>query len=137
MYQVIRVAGGIPTFYTPSTVDTVNNMFTASNVSNFSDWTAGMGLLTPSASDAEISGVITNTRGRRLELIDVTLSGGSLTEPITVTTNQTGRYRFTEIPTGDTYILTVRSKRHTFTQPSIVFTVNGNLTDVNFVGTGW
>ena len=36
-YQVIRVTGGIPAFYTPSAVDAVNNTFTANNVSNFSD----------------------------------------------------------------------------------------------------
>lgn len=136
MYQVIRVTGGIPAFYIPSSVDTVNNMFTATNVSDFSDWTAGTSLLAPTAAPAEISGRVINTRGRGLEYATVTLSGGTLTEPISVSTNSSGRYRFADIPSGETYMLTVTAKGYTFSQPTMVFTVIGNLENVNFVGEG-
>lgn len=136
-YQVIRVENGTAAFYAPSAIDPMNNTFTAFNVSNFSDWTVGSSLLAPTAAEAEISGRITNTRNRGLENVTVTLTGGLLVEPISVTTNSIGRYHFSEIPAGETYILTVTSKGHIFNQPSAVFTVNGNLTNINFVGTGW
>lgn len=131
LYKVIKNANGTTSIFSDSTNNPTTNTATVLGISDFSLWSVGA--LSPTAADAEISGVITNTRGRRLEYVDVTLSGGSLTAPQTFTTDQSGRYRFTEIPAGETYILTVRSKRYRFNQPTMVFTVNGNLTNVNFV----
>lgn len=93
--------------------------------------------LAPTAADGIIIGRVVNTNHRGLENVTVTLSGGSLVAPIVAYTNQTGRFRFTEIPTGEIYTITVSSKRHRFKQPSTALTVNGTMENINFVGEGW
>ena len=85
------------------------------------------------AADADLSGRVSNGRGRGLEFVSVTISGGSLPQPITTTTSNSGRYSFSGIPTGDTYLITVESKRYTFSQPTVVYSVNGSLTNIDFV----
>lgn len=89
--------------------------------------------LAPTAASAEISGRVTNRQGRGLLNVRVTLSGGSLPEPVTVNTNTVGRYVLRDVPVGETYVITVWAKSHTFSEPSAVYTVNSNLSDVNFV----
>lgn len=91
----------------------------------------------PTAADGIITGRVINTNYRGLENVTVTLSGGSLVQPIVVYTNQIGRFRFTEIPTGEIYTITVSSKRHRFSQPSTAVGVSGNTENVNFIGEGW
>ena len=136
-YQVIRVENGTPTFYPGGTVDTLNDFFQANNVSDFSDWTAGESItLAPTAATASINGRVVNASGRGVENATVTMTGGSLTEPISVSTDNTGRYRLPEVPSGETYILNVSSKRYRFSQPTIVISINENLANVNFVANG-
>ena len=138
-YQVIRVAGGIPAFYPGGTlaVDEVNDLFVADGVSDFSDWTAGESItLAPTAAMATINGRVTDSLGRGLENVTLTLTGGALTEPISINTDVSGRYRMPEVLAGETYFLTVNSKRHRFSQPTIVISINESLTDINFVASG-
>jgi len=46
-----------------------------------------------------------------------------------------GNYRFADIPTGQSYILTARAKRFTFIFNTQVITLLEDLANVNFVGT--
>ena len=134
-YRVIKNENGTTSSFLDSTNNPATNTATVLGITNFSQWSVGS--LVPTAADADIGGRVVNTHNRGLENVTVTLSGGLLTEPISVSTNNVGRYHFSDVPSGDTYILTVTSKRHTFGQPTQVFTLNGNLTNINFVGTGW
>ncbi len=137
-YQMIRVESGNPAFYTPYSITPGSNFADAFNVSDYSDWTLGTSLLAPTAADGIVSGRVTSSiTNRGLGDVTVTLSGGSLVEPIVVYTDSLGRYRFTEIPTGEIYTVTVQSKRHRFNQPATAFTLNGNSENINFVGEGW
>lgn len=88
------------------------------------------------AASATISGRVVSPNGRGLPYVQLTLTGGDLEEPIYATTTEFGRYRFPELPSGETYFLTVSSKRFRFAQPSRVVNLNENLIDVNFVGDG-
>jgi Calx-beta domain len=136
-YQVIRVESGVPAFYPGGTVNTTGDFFQTNNVSNFSDWTAGESItLAPTAATANINGRVTDSLGRGVENATLTLTGGALTEPISINTDVSGRYRMPEVLAGDTYILTVSSKRHSFSQPTIVISVTESLTDINFVADG-
>ena len=138
-YQVIRVAGGIPAFYLGGTlaVDETNDLFVANGVSDFSDWTAGESItLAPTAATATLNGRVTDSLGRGLENVTLTLTGGVLTEPISINTDISGRYRMPEVAAGETYILTVNSKRYRFSQPTRVISITESLTAVNFVADG-
>ncbi len=89
--------------------------------------------LAPTASNAEISGRVTNSADGGLANVRVTISGGSLAHPVSVLTNGFGYYAFSEVPAGETYVIEVSSKAYTFSQPAQVVSVNSNLADINFI----
>jgi hypothetical protein len=86
------------------------------------------------AASATISGRITTSAGRGLNLVTVTLTGGNLSETKYAVTNHFGYYRFTDVQVGEGYVVTVKSKRYIFRQPSIFIGVNQDLTGVDFIG---
>jgi Carboxypeptidase regulatory-like domain len=80
---------------------------------------------------ATISGRVTTPTGTSLRNAVVTL-----TDPqgvrVTATTSSFGVYSFANVPTGLSYFVTVSSKRYRFSARTVL--VNGNLTNVDFVG---
>lgn len=93
--------------------------------------------LTPdstTAASAAINGRITDSRGRGLNHVIITITGGVLESPIYVQTNTFGYYRFNDISVGNTYIITPFSKRYIFEQSSFVVNVNGDFDGADFVG---
>ena len=88
----------------------------------------------PTAASATISGRATNSAGRGLSFVTVLLTGGSLTEPKYAMTNSSGYYNFADVPVGEGYVVTMKSKRYVFRQPSVFIGVNQNLTGVDFIG---
>ena len=111
-------------------LDTVANTMFIGGVGNFSNWTAGG--LAPTGSHAVVSGRVFNAWGGiiRDAVIELTIPGDPT--PRIARTNMFGYYRFTDIPVGDNYILTVRAKGFTFSQPSQLLNVNGDMENVNF-----
>lgn len=87
------------------------------------------------AVPASISGRVLTAEGDGIRNVAVTISGGGLPAPITVQTGAFGTYRFTGILTGQTYTISVGSKRYTFSPSSRSITLNGDLTNENFVST--
>lgn len=85
------------------------------------------------ASNVTISGRVTDSAGYGIRNAVVTLTGGGLTEPVTIETNDLGYYNFSEVPAGETYIVTVRARRYTFAQPSRVVNLDDNVAEANFV----
>ncbi|MEP6902872.1 MAG: hypothetical protein ABJA66_14055 [Actinomycetota bacterium] len=43
-----------------------------------------------------------------------------------------GNYRFDDLPSGETYILTINSKHFVFAEPTTIVNLTDNLTDLNF-----
>lgn len=86
------------------------------------------------AASAEIRGRITNSAGRGLSFVTVTLEGGGLSETKYARTNNFGYYSFTGVPVGEGYVVTAKSKRYVFRQPSIFVSVNQNLIGIDFIG---
>lgn len=91
--------------------------------------------LSAPAVPASISGRVLTAEGDGIRNVAVTISGGGLPAPITVQTGGFGNYQFTGILTGQTYTISVSSKRYTFTPSSRNITLNGDLTNENFVST--
>jgi hypothetical protein len=88
------------------------------------------------ASSATISGRVMTADQRGIRNAKVVVTGESLQEPIIATTGSFGYYTVDGLAAGQTYVVTVNSKRYTFSVPSRAITLVDNLTDVNFVANG-
>jgi Tol biopolymer transport system component len=82
------------------------------------------------AAGVSVSGRVLTVEGRgvRGAVVSITDSTGQIR---TATTGSLGVFRFDDIPTGENYIVTVRSRRFNF--DTRVLQVFDNLTDVDFV----
>ncbi len=85
------------------------------------------------AADATISGRVVAADGRGISGARVYLSGGELAEPVHMLTNAFGYFSFTGVESGETYLVTVSSKRHSFAQPTRVIDLLDSAFDVDFV----
>jgi hypothetical protein len=94
----------------------------------------GLQFLVPTAPAASVSGRVRTPDGGGIVNAAVTIEGGGLESPITVVTSAFGKYRFDNIPTGQTYIVTVRARRHNFAIPTRMVSVMDDLSNVDFVG---
>lgn len=109
---------------------------TPSNVVTATTNTAFRGIafapLSPTSATASISGRVTTANGRGIPNVYVTISGGELTEPRSMTTGSFGYYTFDDLPTGGAYVVSVGTKRYTFSNSSRLITLLENLTDADF-----
>lgn len=83
------------------------------------------------AANAAVSGRVTVGKNG-LSNINVTISGGSLPHTLSIKTNSFGNYKFDNLPTGETYILTVSAKKYMFTTPTRIVNLNEDVTDADF-----
>lgn len=104
----------------------------ALGVTAFGRFTAAEAL-TPTAAAADISGRVLTAGGLPIANVRVILSGGQLPEPINVYTGHLGIYYFLDVPVGQNYVITVKSRRFFFAKPSHLFTLNDDLIDQDFV----
>ena len=61
------------------------------------------------------------------------ITGNSLVQPIIATTGSFGYYTFDGLRAGETYVITVNSKRYTFSMPSRVISLVDNVVDADFI----
>ncbi len=110
-YVIIRNSGGSNGMYTPTTVNTATNTFTLNGVSAFSDWTVG--ILAPTAAGVTVSGRVltSNGQGLRNAVVMISDQAGHTRSAIT---SAFGYYSFTDVEVGQTYTVSVSSKRFTF-----------------------
>lgn len=87
--------------------------------------------LAVAAAPVYVSGQVLSTAGP-LKGVWVTISGGNLSEPISVQTNTFGYYRFNNLTAGQTYTLEVNNKKYTFTPSTRQITPNANVDNENF-----
>ncbi|MBK8304798.1 MAG: carboxypeptidase regulatory-like domain-containing protein [Chloracidobacterium sp.] len=87
----------------------------------------------PTAAELSIAGRVVTAEGRGIRgaFVTVTGTGGDVRN---VPTGNLGRYTVEGLKAGETYIVTVRSRRFTFAQPTRVITLNDNVTDADFIG---
>ena len=106
--SVIGVAGGIP--------DIGADEFTA-----------------PVAATVTLSGRVRTAEGKGIRNVSLTLTGGTLSQPRYARTTTFGSYEFGELQSGQTYVLTVNSKRYTFDQTTRIIDVLEDIADADFV----
>jgi hypothetical protein len=85
------------------------------------------------AAAASIGGRVLTAAGNGIRNAEVVLSGGTLTEPMRIQTGSFGYYNFEGLQTGQTYILTVNSRRFIFTTPTRVVSLTDNIADLDFI----
>jgi len=90
-------------------------------------------ILAPTAADASISGRVLNNYGAAIQGAIVTVQDATGT-PRTFYTNTLGYYRFDGLQVGQTYVVSVSSRRYRFATPTMVVNLSDNVTDLNFVG---
>jgi hypothetical protein len=125
-----RGPDGITAVYAGGNVDDATHTGTAPGVSDFSQW--GAGQLAPTAANASIEGRVVSGEGLGIRNATVMVAGGGLAEPRYVQTGQLGFFRFDDLPVGETYVVSVISRRFTFTIPSRAVTLDDNVTGFDF-----
>ncbi len=93
----------------------------------------GLDFLPLTAAGVSLSGRVTTADGRGIRNAQVVISGNSLPEPRVAQTGSFGYYSFEGLTAGQTYVVTVNSRRYTFSAPSQVISLVDNVVDANFV----
>jgi Carboxypeptidase regulatory-like domain len=89
-------------------------------------------VVVPTAASVSVGGRVIESNGNGIARARVTvtaLNGASRY----VSTNQFGYFRFDELSAGETYILTVNSRRYQFERSAQLITANDDFTEINFV----
>lgn len=85
------------------------------------------------AAGAAISGRIINSSGRGLKDITIIATAFSNGESFHAAPDSYGKFRFSGLPVGDSYLVRVKSRYFKFEPDSQVVTLNSDFTDLEFV----
>lgn len=83
------------------------------------------------AAVASISGRVTTATGQGVRNVRLTLTAADGTIRRT-NTSTFGQYAFDGVEVGQTYVLEIGSKRHSFSNPTRVFSLQEQITDMDF-----
>lgn len=89
-------------------------------------------LLPATASGVTISGRVLTAEGRGIRGAVVSLMGNGLSTPRNVLTGINGTFTFGDVEPGQTYIVSVRSRRFGFGESSQVISVTDSIADIVF-----
>lgn len=89
--------------------------------------------LAPTAANVGIAGRVIRADGSGIMKAAVTVSGGSLSQPVRALTNAFGYYSFPGLEAGQTYMVSVSAKAVGFAEPVRVVPLVDDLTDLDFV----
>lgn len=85
------------------------------------------------ATNGSISGRVMTAYGQGIRNASVVVTGNSLIEPLVVQTGSFGWFTFDNLQFGETYVVTVNSRRFTFNAPSRVISLVDNVADADFI----
>ena len=93
----------------------------------------GIDFIISTSAQGSISGRVMTADGHGIRNVEVVITGNSLAEPLVVTTGSFGHFSFEGLATGETYVVSVNSKRYTFSTPSRVIALADNVVDADFI----
>ncbi len=93
----------------------------------------GIEFLAPTAAQASISGRVMTADGIGIRNAEMVLTGNTLETPLRVSTSSFGYFTFEGLQVGETYVLTVNSRRFTFAVPSRVISLTDSAVDIDFI----
>lgn len=85
----------------------------------------------PTAATVSVTGRAISAEGRGIRNATLTLSN-SRGESRSVITGPRGNYAFNNVPVGETYVMTIRSRRFQFANPAQVIAIVDNVSDLDF-----
>lgn len=85
------------------------------------------------AAPADVTGRVTTDTGSGIRGANMTLTNISTGEVRSVITNSFGYFNFSQLDTDNVYVLTVASKRYTFLNNTLTFTLRDSLSGLNFI----
>lgn len=129
-FQVIRNEG-FAAVYPGGTVNAGTNTATAPGVSQFSGWSAGF--LIPTAGTVELKGRVVNANGRGLSGVDLAVTDVNGNIVGSTRSSSFGYYTIGRLAAGESYIVSVRSKRYAFEPSSRVVMMGNNVDGFDFV----
>lgn len=109
-----------------------NQLGPITGVSTFSRWGAGENLV-PVAAGATITGRVTTADGQGIRNAAIVVTGNSLQQPRIVKSASLGYYTIEDLQVGETFVITVNSKRFTFQVPSRVISLTDSVEGIDFV----
>lgn len=86
----------------------------------------------PTAAEVSISGRIRTAEGRGIQNVRLILTNMLTGETLAALSSTFGYYRFPSVTAGQTYVITVPSKRYTFGKSVMVITPMDEITDADF-----
>ncbi len=107
--------------------DAVNSSDDALAIDNF-ELTA----FVPTAAGVSVSGRVAEANGMSIRGAVVTVSGGNLSVPRTIKTGTFGQYAFEGLSAGDTYFLSVRAPKRSFSSPTRSLNLTDSLSGIDF-----
>ncbi len=87
--------------------------------------------LQPTAANVSVGGRVLTNEGTGISRVNVTLTNSAGVSRNS-TSNSFGYYKFDEVASGETYILTVNNKKYLFTDSPRVVNVQNNVLDIDF-----
>lgn len=90
-------------------------------------------ILGPTAAAATISGRVLTAQGRGITNSIISLTNPATGEVLVARSRAFGYYSFKNAAVGQTYILTITSKRFVFNPNSLVINLTGDLTNTDFI----
>jgi len=93
----------------------------------------GLEFLSSTAQQASISGRVLTAQGQGIRNAQVVVTGNSLSAPRVTASGSMGYFTIDGLDTGETYVVTVNSKRYTFSAPSLVVSLVDNVVDLDFI----
>jgi len=85
----------------------------------------------PTAANVSVGGRVSTDEGAGISRVSVTLTNSAGVSR-SATTNTFGYYSFTNVPAGETYILSVNNKKYLFADSPRVVNVQNDLADIDF-----
>jgi subtilisin family serine protease len=89
----------------------------------------------PTAATVSVTGMVVDSNGRGIKGVTVALMNANSSQIKRAKTNGFGFYSFDDLDVGGLYVMNVIAKRFQFDQTNVTFTLNEDLTGINFVGT--
>lgn len=87
----------------------------------------------PDTTIAFVTGRVTDVYGRGISRTRISLFNLNRDGEYTATSNAFGYYRINDLPVGDFYVMSVAHKRYLFLNGSTSFSLEDNLTGMDFV----
>lgn len=85
------------------------------------------------ANQPAVTGLVRTKDGRGIRNAQIVVTGDSLAEPVTATTDSFGYFNIDGLTPGHVYVVTVNAMRYTFAIPSRVVTLSEDTAAIDFV----